>query len=254
MNRLLVQRAEIAPDGRFRLAADDPRARHLAEVLKAEPGARLKAGVVNGLPGEADVLEREGGAWTLRFTPGEGEDPPARWTLLLAMPRPQTLRKVLLAVPQLGVSRLLLVGAARTERSYFHSPLLAGGEWRRHLRAGMEQAGVVAQPTVLLFERLHRLLQDGVDRWLPEKALRLLPHPGSQEGIDVLAGEPLDEAVVAVGPEGGWQDGELRALVGCGFRPLHLGPRILRVETAVHCLCAQLDLLARLSRTRTQRP
>lgn len=253
MNRLLALRDELGPDGRFRLADGDPRATHLDEVLKPAAGARLRAGVVGGRRGEAEVIGRDGEGWSLRFRALEEAEAPGPWTLLLALPRPQTLRKVLLAAPQLGVGELLLVGAARTEKSYFHSPLLSEGEWRRQLRAGMEQAGTVRQPRVLVFRRLHELLALGLERWLPADAPRLLPHPGGGDGLEsLLGGAPVERAALAVGPEGGWQEGERRALEGLGFRPVDLGERILRVETAVDWLCAQLDLLARVARTRNR--
>jgi 16S rRNA (uracil1498-N3)-methyltransferase len=37
---------------------------------------------------------------------------------------------------------------------------------------------------------------------------------------------------VAVGPEGGWTSEEIDAAARAGVRPIHLGPRILRTETA----------------------
>jgi len=251
MNRLLAFRGELEADGTLRLPPDDPRALHLAATRRPAPGDRLRAGVVNGWRAEAEVLAGGAAGWTLRLAPVAAPAPPARWTLLLALPRPQTLRKVLLAAPQLGVARLLLVGAARTEKSYFHSPLLSEGEWRRQLLAGLAQAGGVRLPEVLLFERLHRLLEEGLERWLPAAGPRLLPHPGAAAGPESLAGEPLPAAALAVGPEGGWREGELAAFAARGFRPVDLGPRILRVETAVDCLCAQLELLARWSSERT---
>lgn len=54
-----------------------------------------------------------------------------------------------------------------------------------------------------------------------------------------LAQEISDgEIVVAVGPEGGWTDGELEAAAAAGFIPAGLGNRILRTETAAACAVA----------------
>jgi 16S rRNA (uracil1498-N3)-methyltransferase len=249
MNRLLLVRGEVDAAGHCFLPGEDPRARHLDEVLRPQPGTRLRAGLINGPRGEVEVEGRSGEGWRLRFLGGGESDPPAPWTLLLALPRPQTLRKVLALAAPLGLRRLLLVGAARTEKAFYHSPLLAGGEWRRHLRSGMEQAGVVQQPQVLLFGPLHRLLEVGLETWLPAEGPRLLPHPGGGRGLEALAGCVPRGASLAVGPEGGWLPGEVTAFEARGFRQVDLGPRILRVETAVCHLCAQLELLARLHPT-----
>jgi 16S rRNA (uracil1498-N3)-methyltransferase len=43
---------------------------------------------------------------------------------------------------------------------------------------------------------------------------------------------------VAVGPEGGFTDAEVEAALAAGWRPVGLGPRTLRVETAALVLTA----------------
>ena len=49
-----------------------------------------------------------------------------------------------------------------------------------------------------------------------------------------------DEAVLAIGPEGGWIDAELGSFERAGFRTIDLGPRILRTETALAALVGKL--------------
>jgi RsmE family RNA methyltransferase len=39
--------------------------------------------------------------------------------------------------------------------------------------------------------------------------------------------------VLAIGPDGGWVPFEIDLLARCGFVPVSLGPRVLRVEVAV---------------------
>ena len=216
-------------------------------MLDALPGSFLRAGLVNGPTGRAEVLALEP-ELRLRFRPDTGihgkSGPEIH--LLLALPRPQILRKVLFLAPQLGIHRILLSRAARVEKSYFHSPLLSAGEWRRQLLLGMEQAGSTRLPGLLIFERFRPLVEDRLAELLPDGCLRLLPQPGALQGPETLP-RPLPETVcLAVGPEGGWVPFELQRLEAAGFRALALGERILRVETAVCALCAQLLLLARL--------
>ena len=46
-------------------------------------------------------------------------------------------------------------------------------------------------------------------------------------------GQPVPaELVLLIGPEGGWEAGELQQLAARGARPLDLGPHVLRTETA----------------------
>ena len=57
---------------------------------------------------------------------------------------------------------------------------------------------------------------------------------------------PAGPVTLAIGPEGGWIDRELASLAGLGFRAVRLGAAVLRADTAVAALLAQIDLLRRL--------
>jgi 16S rRNA (uracil1498-N3)-methyltransferase len=51
------------------------------------------------------------------------------------------------------------------------------------------------------------------------------------------------EILAAIGPEGGWDDSEISSLMNAGFESIHLGPRILRYETAAIALVSSIQLL-----------
>jgi 16S rRNA (uracil1498-N3)-methyltransferase len=69
-------------------------------------------------------------------------------------------------------------------------------------------------------------------------------HPPALPGGDVLRGN-AGEIIFAIGPEGGFTDDEVQRALDAGWRPIGLGPRILRVETAAVALaaCAALGFL-----------
>jgi 16S rRNA (uracil1498-N3)-methyltransferase len=71
----------------------------------------------------------------------------------------------------------------------------------------------------------------------PETALRAMAHPDaqwSQRDLPRLFAESGSQAIyVAIGPEGGFTDDEVAAALALGWRSVSLGPRVLRVETAV---------------------
>jgi 16S rRNA (uracil1498-N3)-methyltransferase len=69
----------------------------------------------------------------------------------------------------------------------------------------------------------------------PVAGRRLIAHPGA----DPLVGTPFGGPVaVAVGPEGGFSDAEVESATVAGWRPVSLGPRVLRIETAAVALAA----------------
>jgi len=139
LNLLLLEPGEIL-DGAVTLSGR--RAEHLRKVLKAEPGRRLRVGVIDGGTGFAEVLAVTAGgevelAVEVEETPPDAETPSV--DLIVGLPRPQALHRVLQNAAAMSVRRLYLVNAWRVEKSYFSSPSLRPETVRRHLRLGAEQ-------------------------------------------------------------------------------------------------------------------
>jgi RsmE family RNA methyltransferase len=210
------------------------RARHVREVLRVEPGDRVVVGAVNGAVGEGSVLST-GPEEVLLAVRLEAEPPPPPGIdLLLAMPRPKVLRRVLQSAASLGAKRVVLVNASRVERSYFDTPFLEPAEVERNLVLGLEQARDTVLPEVLVRQRFRPFVEDELEGlWPLATRARLVAHPGAADTPPGPGGELQAPAVLAIGPEGGWVPFELELLGAHGFRRFDLGPRILRVETAV---------------------
>jgi 16S rRNA (uracil1498-N3)-methyltransferase len=230
----------VTVEAEVELAEDDRRARHLRDVLRVQPGQIVRAGAIRGPTGRAEVVSVDAGRVRLRVIldrPG-GARPPIE--LILAVPRPKILPRVLETAASFGVACIDLVNAWRVERSYLSSPRLEAAELAAALRRGCEQGGVTWVPDI----ELHRLLMPflGRARW-PE--LRLLAHPRAASPIESALHTPAP-AVIAIGPEGGWIDREVDTFTQLGFTPVHLGTPVLRVDAAVAALLAQAALLARL--------
>lgn len=249
MNLILLEAPDFAHDGRVRLGGR--RARHIREVHRPAVGDELRVGKVGGLMGRARVESLDGDAVVLAPTLDEPPPPPLGIDLLLAMPRPKILRRVLQAVTSLGVKRIVLVNSYRVERSYFHSPVL-GDELRENLLLGLEQGRDTVLPEVLVRRRFKPFVEDELLTLWPETTGKLLAHPIADGPVEtVAAAGPM---VVAVGPEGGWIPYEVELLQAHGFRTFELGPRILRVDTAVPFVIAQAELARRMVQARRPLP
>ncbi len=244
MNLILLLPEDFAADGTVRLAGR--RARHVHEVHRARVGDELVLGLRNGGIGKGTVLSV--GPEEVQLAVHLGEEPPvaAGLDLLLAMPRPKVLRRVLQAAASLGAKRIVLVNAARVEKSYFDTPFLEPEEVERNLVLGLEQARDTVLPEVLVRPRFRPFVEDELDAlWPGERLGRLLAHPSGAPGLGALDAPPVGpRSVVAIGPEGGWVPFETDLLESHGFARFTLGPRVLRVETAVAFAFGQV-LLAR---------
>lgn len=230
MNLLLLRDDDFAPDGTVRLRGR--RLAHVRDVLAPEPGVTLRVGRLRGRVGTARVASLGADELVLE-PPLLDADPPPRAgvDLLLALPRPKAVAKLLPAVAALGVDRVVLLNAARVEKSYFTSHRLAPGAVDELLTLGLEQARDTVPPEVLVRERFRPFVEDECEALLAGTRLRLLAHPAASEPLPVRdAGERV---ALAIGPEGGWVPFEVEMLRARGFRPVSLGRRVLRVETAV---------------------
>lgn len=241
MNLLLLRDEDFTEDGTVRLTGR--RAAHAREVLRVEPGEALRVGRLGGLVGTGEVLESAPGLLRMRVSLTEPPPPRAGVDLLLAIPRPKALKRILPAVASLGVDRVVLVNAARVEKSYFDSKVLDPAFVEELLVQGLEQARDTRLPEVLVRERFRPFVEDELESLFGTEALRLLPHPPSTRPLGVLGVQGAERVVLAVGPDGGWVPFEVDLLEAHGFASFSLGPRVLRGEVAVPVLLGQVALL-----------
>jgi len=227
MNLLVLLPDELCADGTARLGGD--RLRHLREVLGVAPGQRVRAGVLGGNVGRAEVVALDAAEAVLRCNFDQPPPPRPGVDLILAVPRPKALRRILAAAASLGVDRLVLLAAARVEKSYLGSPVLTPARLRKHLLDGLEQAQDTVLPEVIVERRFRPFVEDRMDALLGPGE-RWLLHPG---GDGPRQPSPDARLALAIGPEGGWVPFERTLLEGRGFRALGFGARTLRTETVV---------------------
>lgn len=235
MNFLLIEPNEVTEDSnRIRIAGR--RRRHVGDILGAKIGDTLRVGIIGGLLGTARIIGLDGEAVSLEVETDRAPTAKRALTLVLALPRPPVFRRLVSTIASLGVERLLVVGTARTEKSFWQSHVIAPKEVRERLLLGLEQAGDTILPEVEFHRYFEPLLADVLPRCL-EGRRGLLAHPGSATPCPHAIDEP---AIIFVGPEGGLVDYEVESLAAIGFEPVHLGPRVLRVEPVIPLILGRL--------------
>jgi len=213
------------------LSRTDPRAVHVLTVLRRAVGDTFDCGLINGPRGKATLTALAPAALTLAFAWDATPPPaPAPITLILGLPRPQTARDILRDATSLGVAALHFVTTEKGDPNYAHSTLWSSGDWRRHVIIGAEQAFDTRLPVVThgrpLAERsaapppavpATRLVLDNYES------------PAALSSCNILDDTPV---VLALGPERGWSAAERDRFRHHAFTFAHLGPRVLRTETA----------------------
>ena len=239
MNLLLLEDGDlvlVAGTDRRAVVAGE-RLLHVRKVLRAEVGDTLEVGRLGGGIGRGRIVELNRERVVLELGPLD-QDPPAPLpvTLVLALPRPKFVGRILQSATAMGVKRILLVHTARVEKSYWQSSVMRPESLRRHLMLGLAQARDTVLPEIEclggprdLTEALPGLVRDH-EQVLVADATGAEPCPLGVDGPTVLL----------VGPEGGLLDEELALLDQAGARTVSLGPRALRVEHAVVALLSRL--------------
>ena len=243
MNLLLLETDQLSAGETVRLGG--PQARHLLTVLAATPGDEVRIGLVNGPLGRGRVMATSDDVVDLRCTFDNTIPALPPVDLLLALPRPKVLRRLWSQLAALGVGQIILTNAARVERNHFDTHVLTAGCYRPLLIEGLQQARDTRLPSVSIHRQFRVLVEDDLDRLVPQ-ALRLVTHPGEPRTIAGALRDRSDERVLlAVGPEGGWNDFELDLLRAHGFMTAGLGPRTLRTDTACVALLALVHEMIR---------
>ncbi|MBX7196878.1 MAG: 16S rRNA (uracil(1498)-N(3))-methyltransferase [Sandaracinaceae bacterium] len=241
MNVVLVEPHELEPhaEGSSRVVLRDHRAAHLREVLKVSVGSRVRVGVIDGAMGHAEVIALAPDAITLVI----GELPivpsPPRLDLVLCLPRPKVLARLLSPLAQLGVHRVHLSGAWRVEKYYFDASILDPAEQRPLLLEGLAQAKDTLLPQLSVHRSFAWLVRTELGP-ATDEVLRIYADPGEhrsiREEIGAWPARGTGRVLLAIGPEGGFTDRERRELDAASFRRVGLGDRVLRSDVATVAL------------------
>jgi len=246
MNLLLFESNEIKPDNTVCL--QDRRSAHIIKILGSKAGDTIRAGVINGPVGTGEILSIRGKGRSaevvLHFSGQDHKPEVPPVDLIMGLVRPIMLKRMLSQVASLGVGRIFLVNGNRVEKSFFDAALLKDENYRPYLVQGLEQAKDTCLPQVTIHKRFRPFIEDFIPTVADDYARMLVAHPDGAADLKQAVGSGMKErTLLAVGPEGGWVDFEIKKFVEHSFVTISLGRRVLRTDTAVVALLAQLMLL-----------
>jgi RsmE family RNA methyltransferase len=243
VNLILLERDEVSGAGEVLLSG--ARATHVLQVLKAVPSRTIRVGIVDGPLGSGTVLATDAARVSLRCV-FESHPPDCQPVdVLLALPRPKVMKRLWAQLSAIGVGRIVLTNAERVERDYFGTHVLDPVLYRPLLIEGLQQARDTRIPMVSIHRQFRPLVEDGLDM-LAGDSVRLLADPQARSTVADATPAAAGRVMLAVGPEGGWNDFERDLLQKHGFTPVSMGARTLRTDTA----CIALLTLAHAALSR----
>ena len=217
----------------------DARATHLLKVLRVTPGQTVRIGMLDGSFGTGTVEAVNDGRVTMRCVFETDIPPRPRVDVLLALPRPKVMRRLWAQFAAIGVGQIIVTNASRVERDYFDTHILTENGYRPLLIEGLQQARDTRLPQVSIHRQFRILIEDHLTDLFPS-GMRLVADPRGTSSIANALATRDGRILVAIGPEGGWNEFELGLLEAHGFTRVGLGPRTLRVDTACVALLSQV--------------
>lgn len=247
MNIILVEAKEIQ---RNCVHLGDHRAEHIVKVLRAEVGDRVKVGCIDGPLGAGEIVSIKKKYPFQVELEVELSDPPRsrpHLDLILALPRPIMLKRILSQITALGVGTIHLINAKRVEKSFWGASILHPQEYRLHLLQGLEQAVDSRLPKVEIHDKFKPFVEDYLPTIVPGYAGCICAHPTGNKKLSEVITKTEGRVILAIGPEGGWIDYEVEQFQQQQFACCTIGDRILKVDTAVIALHSQITALREIA-------
>ena len=215
---------------------DNPRQiQHLSQHVQLNAGDTLKVGIRNGQRYLTEVVTISEQHILLR--PIQVEAVPAKLPvhLILALPRPKVLRRIIMDAVTLGVQRISLIHSYRVDKSYWQIPFLQHLD--DYVTLGLEQAGDTIEPEIQLYKRFKPFVEDVLPTFISDQKPAYVAHPYAEQQMPYAIQHSCH---LIVGPEGGFIPYEVDLLKKNGCQAMSLGNRILRTETAVSHILGRL--------------
>ena len=215
---------------------DNPRQiQHLSQHVQLNAGDTLKVGIRNDeryLTEVISVSEQQ-----IRIRPIQLEAIPAKLPvhLILALPRPKVLRRIIMDAVTLGVERISLIHSYRVDKSYWQSPFLQ--QLDDYVTLGLEQAGDTISPEIQMYKRFKPFVEDVLPTFISDQKPAYVAHPYAEQQMPHAI---QHSCCLIVGPEGGFIPYEVDLFKKNGCQARRLGNRILRTETAVSHILGRL--------------
>lgn len=207
-----------------RAALTGANAAHLARVLRAREGQQFDISTGERVRlGRIVTISDERVEFELGEEVAAGAALPLE--LLLAVFKFDRMEWAIEKATELGVARVVPVIARRTETHLAAAAAKRVERWRKIAREAAQQSRRLAAPEVAAPVKLK-------DALACEGTRIVLAETEMQSSLKQALAGAAPPVVLAVGPEGGWAEDELRQFADSGWRAASLGGTILRAETA----------------------
>ncbi|HCB29588.1 16S rRNA (uracil(1498)-N(3))-methyltransferase [Acinetobacter sp.] len=208
---------------------------HLQQHLQIQVGDTLKVGIREGQRYLTEIVEISEKAARLKPLQEEAVPEKLPVTLIVALPRPKVLRRLIMDSVTLGVEKIILLHSYRVDKSYWQTPFLQ--QLNHYIELGLEQAGDTVAPKIELYKRFKPFVEDILPGLISTDGPAYVAHPYAEQAMPFAIEHPC---TIIIGPEGGFIPYEVDLLIKNGCQAVSLGNRIIRTETVIPYVLGRL--------------
>jgi len=227
------------------LTLDQDNSHYISQVLRMKEGEELTVVLGGGVEAlcEVDSVSKNSVTLKIKDTCTSVSEPPFRITLYQSVSKGERMELTIQKCVELGVTKIVPVFSSRCVVRP-DEPKKQKSKTERWQKIALEAArqsgrGIIPEVTEpLTFKNAVKAANESADivlfPWEEEHGLTL------KEALASVNKDEISEIAVFIGPEGGFEDGEADAARENGAKPVTLGKRILRTETAGPAVLAML--------------
>ena len=233
MNIVLLEPEDVQSDTWF--IHSKRQLQHLREHLDIAVGDQLKVGIRNGARYVTEIISITEQKVDVRPVCEEIVPTKLPVHLIVALPRPKVLRRLMMDSVTLGVEKISLIHSYRVDKSYWQTPFLQ--QIDNYVTLGLEQAGDTIVPEIQIYKRFKPFVEDVLPSLISKEMPAYVAHPYAEQSMPTHISHACN---VVVGPEGGFIPYEVDLLTKNGCQAVSLGNRILRTETSISYILGRL--------------
>lgn len=214
---------------------------HIRNVIRLKPGDELS--ISNGIDGRdyrcgIEKITDTEVVCTLRFIKEDGVELPSKVYLFQGLPKGDKMELIIQKMVELGVYEIIPVSMKRCVVKLDDKKAKAKiARWQGIAQAAAKQSKRGIVPIVREVMSYQEALECAATmdmKLVPYEMEELLDGAAGMAGTRQIINQlqPGQSIAVFIGPEGGFEQGEIQAAIDCGMKPITLGRRILRTETA----------------------
>ena len=208
---------------------------HIKNVLRMKLGAEIV--VSNGLDGkeyrcQIEQMTEDEILCKLRFVEESGLELPAKVYLFQGLPKSDKMELIIQKAVELGVYEIIPLATKRAVVKLDEKKEISKRKrWNAIAEAAAKQSKRLVIPEVTTVKTFKEALQ-----YCKEFDIKLIPYELAESMKDtkeiMSTIKPEQSIAVFIGPEGGFEEEEIKLAMENGMKPITLGKRILRTETA----------------------